>query len=419
MPSTSKRTKWPLPETVHPVGSKCVTINIPDDPAYNSAFWGAIYELTKPYAWGDDEDHTAIDVGAVWTEIYDEARANFLSQDCAMAIQFRQPNSCALEVSLDGGVTWDQIYTAEICVEEGIQDRLDDGTLAPGGQPGGGGSTPTQECYTYHIEISGNGRWYAPIPVRDGYTIVIQNLDGVWSEGNGITSNWYCPDGDQFVLGACTSFYTLNPADPLPTVKHMKLIGNIGGTYLDLIDALYTVPNGTGTVDLTLQANDDLLSDNQGSIRGLVTICTGLWCFEWDFTVSDGGWTVQPGEAGSYSAGVGWIAVFLDSQDYEVAIRKTFTSTFIIDVVMTFDRSGHGGANANYRTIVQLSGASVATNIVSPGSDGTNLTLTTNVNHTADAMWAQVNNGTAAVPATIKKMRIRGTGANPFGASNC
>lgn len=57
------KTKWKLPAAVEPGSTKCASIIIPDDPDYIAALTGALYELSKPYAWADDDDHTALLVG--------------------------------------------------------------------------------------------------------------------------------------------------------------------------------------------------------------------------------------------------------------------------------------------------------------------------------------------------------------------
>lgn len=67
-----KPMKWPLPETLHPAGRVCYQVSIPNEVHYIGAFLGAMFLLTKPYAWADDPDHTAIEVGAVWRDIYNE-----------------------------------------------------------------------------------------------------------------------------------------------------------------------------------------------------------------------------------------------------------------------------------------------------------------------------------------------------------
>jgi hypothetical protein len=67
-----QKAKWVLPTVVNPGVQRCYQVKVPDDPQHIAAFFGAMYALTKPYNWEDDSAHTAIDVGAVWDDIYQQ-----------------------------------------------------------------------------------------------------------------------------------------------------------------------------------------------------------------------------------------------------------------------------------------------------------------------------------------------------------
>jgi len=57
--------RYVLPEEVDPEERLCATVPVPNDPDHIAAFMGAVYGLSKPYVWGNDEAHTAIDVAKV------------------------------------------------------------------------------------------------------------------------------------------------------------------------------------------------------------------------------------------------------------------------------------------------------------------------------------------------------------------
>lgn len=63
--------KWTLPTIVHPETTKCIQIEIPDEPFYIAAFRGAMLHLQEAYKWADDEAHTAKQVALVWRDIID------------------------------------------------------------------------------------------------------------------------------------------------------------------------------------------------------------------------------------------------------------------------------------------------------------------------------------------------------------
>lgn len=76
----AQKAKWKLPATVEPGAAKCASIIIPDDPDYIAALTGALYELSKPYAWADDDAHTALLVGQRMFQAFETLT---ISDDCS------------------------------------------------------------------------------------------------------------------------------------------------------------------------------------------------------------------------------------------------------------------------------------------------------------------------------------------------
>lgn len=70
-----------LPDVVDPPRT-CVKVMIPNDDKHMLAFWGALETLGHPYSWQNDDGLTAIDVAQVWRDVWLDARASFLFQDC-------------------------------------------------------------------------------------------------------------------------------------------------------------------------------------------------------------------------------------------------------------------------------------------------------------------------------------------------
>lgn len=64
--------KWILPEVIDPEERLCFQIEVPNDPMHIAAFRGALYNLTSARFWQDDPDHKALEVAAVWQDIWDE-----------------------------------------------------------------------------------------------------------------------------------------------------------------------------------------------------------------------------------------------------------------------------------------------------------------------------------------------------------
>jgi len=273
------RTKWELPTEVEPEETVCVTVQIPKDIAYIAAFWGAVYELTKPYAWADDDDHTAIPVGARMMQMYDSAREAYINNECGdMEIEFQQAGDCTLQVRINGG-EWQDIFNAQVCADQAakaaIDIALENGTIAPGGQPGPDGYLPVSTCETRTIQLDARQTYIWPNPVSSGFTVSTDLIEVTWSDGSlGQLGTWYCPSGDLFLVYVCAdSSGHLDAGDPLPTANHMRLIAVVDGVYYDVYDDTFTVPDGVSDAQLMFIANDSTPDDNRGYIRFQATVC--------------------------------------------------------------------------------------------------------------------------------------------------
>lgn len=289
--------KWVLPLVVAPTTSKCIMVQVPDDPYHIAAFRGAMLALSSAYNWSDDIDHTAKDVANVWRDIVDN-----MDWGCeSVAVQFRQPSNCSLEASFDGGETWAEIFNAYDCARGASQDEINqeihDGVLGGGGQPGGGGGGTPETCYNWRITLPANTQWLIPIALGNGDIITVSDVSGAWWDGN-VLQTWKCPDGKEYALGACIGSGATSGTDPAPSINHMRLIGHFGAEYADMYNTDYTVPDGTGSIDGYLQANDDAIADNQGSLTLSIEVCKAaghsvtVYPFSGvgyeDFTITDG-----------------------------------------------------------------------------------------------------------------------------------
>lgn len=285
-----QRSRWALPGVLEPENTRCFLIEIPDDVLYIAAFKGALYDLCKPYAWGNDDAHSALTAANRMLLAY----YGIQEVDCeGGSMQLRACESgCGIEYSTDG-VTWTCIDLAG-CIEtiwdEKLAGAFDDGVLGQGVSQGGPQSPPIPgQCHTYHVRLEGRDQWRCPSPIREQDTVHILRSTGGWSDGS---PAWYCPDGATYILGACIPAQRSHVAgDPLnPAAYHMEVIGKFGTTYFNPLDSLYTVPNGTALTDFTLQANDATLSDNVGSIEFDVEVCTGGYVHHFDFKTGQHGW---------------------------------------------------------------------------------------------------------------------------------
>lgn len=407
--------RWVLPDDVAPDTSICYQVPVPNDPQHIAAFKGAIYMLAKAYSWQNDDAHTALDVAAVWLDIFNNL------ETCEMVrIRIKPTDPCIIQLSNDGGSTWEDQADVSQCATERaqqvLQDALDDGQISGGGQQPGQGAGEPGVCYEYTITLRGNDRWHAPVALEGGDVITVDTVSGAWWDGD-ITHTWRCPNGQSFLLGACTGGTITDGGDPEPTLPHMELIGNLpeDGTtpYFDMNETEYEVPSGVAPGEFYLQANDGTLEDNQGSVNFHVKICKSLWTHIFDFTVNDGGFAVRnPVYSCHYVAGVGWqttstepgIDIYIDLPSGDYGIIK-------IEMEAIWSKAGgdYGAGLSYYQNsplVVYLDNGGIP-------ADGAFHMQATGTGP------AQKRFVVAAIPghtgtATITSAKITGTGISPY-----
>jgi len=151
--------------------------------------------------------------------------------------------------------------------------------------------------------------------------------------------------------------------------------------------------------------------------------CDCGWCFEFDFTVDDGGWipvNISGTDLAVYSAGVGWTAYIQDdgcSNHAYIYMRFDFGATIdnLADVEMTFTLPYYEGTVHFYD---QRLGGSIA----SRQSCGDMITSPQSVTLTAvpcDQLDVTINSCNSPGGMTIQKLVFRGFGTCPFGTPNC
>lgn len=209
-------------------------------------------------------------------------------------------NPCLLQFSADGQC-WCTVFDASKCNPNPTQ-------------PSGGSNRPQpgqsfSDCYS----LQANGVLNLPYPVYPGDTVEITSADGAGSDAPGL-ANWFCPNGTPYVFGQCEGFGGPLSGDPAPSVDHMRLIFNVGGSYSDGMGGAITI-GGSGPQSVGIQVNDADISNNPGSYKVCVKVTNNqetTWSHTWDFTLTPGPWiNVTPfgtPSIGVWTAGTGWVA---------------------------------------------------------------------------------------------------------------
>jgi len=181
----------------------------------------------------------------------------------------------------------------------------------------------------------------------------------------------------------------------------------IGGLAATVLHAMFLL---TGEVGLS----------NAGTIGDAPADCSDCdcgWCYEWDFTSSDGGWdarVISGLDFAVYSAGVGWgCRVQNDgcsNHAYCYIIKSFGFATSLIEVCEYDLQAAEGGFDANQYN-GQLSGTQVTSN---PFDNGSAITHTTAVTATSqDEAWISVNQCDEPAGFFIQKIRFSGHGTMP------
>jgi len=421
-----KRPAFDLPNPAYPSTYKCVQVWIPDSPDALRAMYGALRELTYWSNWRLDGTTAAKDAAYAWRLALDNHPAFAECEEC-MSLEFRQLTPCVLEYSTDGGVIWHEAYNGYNCALEAIQDKIEDGTIAPPSQQGPGGEVPVDQCWDYMVTLGARDVWHSPVPISAGYSVTISLASGGWWDGDINDLIWSCPTGSDYALGSCVGDPEAGQeTDPAPALPHMRVIGHYGTSWIDPLSSAVTIPAGVPETDLFIQANDGTLSDNQGSVSFKVTICNySQWCYLFDFTLSNGGWedTRDSNNEGgaTWVSGQGWQSVYNPNRATQhINLMRVFDNSSISYIGAEYDLIINGELYKYHAISVSVDGVAQYGAAI-PAVNGNNIyTHNFSPNIAADQIvWEMRQLAGITEYSYLRSVEIHGNGINPFGTSNC
>lgn len=365
-----------LPDDTTPTVFKCLTIRIPDDPQWESTFWGNMLQLCRWFNFDRDEAHNGKIVADVWCELIEEA----MSCNTITGIRFFENR---LQIQFCNGSTWVDVGTLQ---DFGV--RFENGAIQF--DLGGTGDYAVSLYKNSYENIYGNG-----LPLtsdadkicRASWTLArslcddFHDLSNLFGVGNKILASLFqsvlelipptalADDTIEFAtedLPVTIMNWITNAARDPDTIQkvaqmiYCSLLENFPDNLDNVIDdiplGIYTPIFDPDTATRTLEwinfsdiatsIYDTLtakfvaymvigfarLQINQllqfvGMVKPAETImlgalntalffdsrdCDGFpcqtWCYQWDFLVSDGGFTVIPAtnSLGLWTAGIGW-----------------------------------------------------------------------------------------------------------------
>ncbi len=413
-----QRAKWALPNDPHPPTHVDFCVEVPDDPLYIAAFIGAIYELSKPYAWQNDPAHTALQAGAEWLAVFNKLKRNSCvtnintgsGGDDMARLRQSPTNPCLLEQECLPD-QWVTLFDVSKCLNS------NPGQPSPGG-PGPTPGTSRQDCF----KLSANGKLLLPYPVSSGDTISVSNLAGGWNDG---TISWYCPDGSGFGAGFCVAGCGHAGGDPLGTACHMALIMSINGVFYDATQGPVVVPPGLTNVPVVFQANDGTLNDDSGEISFcVITANEQAPTFDhvFNFATNTGGLNSDPRSEGPgcpaagavYTPGTGWTDYKCPSIGATyININRTMAARQITDMTFTVNLSANPTGASDMEVFLVIGGVETLIQTDSLTVSGDHVFHVTG-SWVATAIRIRIGIVSDAINAVLKTGEVKGVGTDPF-----
>jgi hypothetical protein len=425
MQSSPLEQGFALPDNLDPPDNVYFCIPIPNDPGYIKAFIGVMYDLSIWVSWQRDADHKGAAAARKMKLVYDALTSGALDGCNMFDVRL---NDCRLQKTVDGGTTWIDVGDLPACIRAGAEEVLHDefppdnpgGRDQPGPQPGGSAPAPGQ-CFDLVMSLNAGSKLLIPIAVGPNWTIELISYKGATTDGRGeIFDVWKCGNGAGYTLGECTGLSTHDANDPLPAEPHESIILFLpDGTYVPIVETgPFTVPATMPTGNFQLQLNDNTVTfpppSPSGSLSVHIRLCNSeIWCHDFDFLTTNGGWVSSPadgsGWGATYTAGVGWHGAGL-----ALAMKYGMGDTHITEVYLESPNLGPFG-QFNIKLASAEGGGPLSGMQAVPMVSG----VAFPVNWSVPASCIMMIQDNAGGDVTITRVRVKGTGTNPFGTSNC
>lgn len=187
----------------------------------------------------------------------------------------------------------------------------------------------------------------------------------------------------------------------------------------EITEQLNTVAATVTNLFLSLQGEVGLSNAGaQGTATADCSDCGCGWCYTFDFTLSDGGWSADSRGSGAiYDGAAGWGSQYADRITGTYIHLLLSSSAVVTHVQMTFNVIE---PTTNYVLFGRLDGDGGFTDVHSASGGGV---VNWSGEATVNELGLQVGNCTDCDSeegaSHITKATFRGTGTNPFGDNNC
>jgi hypothetical protein len=415
---------------------------------------GALMQLVQPAAWATSDP-------AVLQQTLEDATALIstfgVAEDCSM-LTFRFTDTCVLQFSLDGGATWEDVSGwptyAPACYV---------GPEGPAGPTGpAGGYTPGTPGNPQDVSLAQQAcniaAYIAAEVLQVSMAQMVSNYNAARDMVDSVVALFELIPGVDAVyglfVGAAAILYNAYTAltisdftdastdatlladmkcaiyeailadgmvDSSNFAAIVTAVGAISYAHSDVIDALVAYLNALGATGL------EQLQLLGSTYVGDCSTCSSPpdWCFRWDLTASQGPWSLPAdlGPSGVWTSGQGLVATS-DGSKWEIDTVLNIGSTPITAIEVEYAQAQ---PNSTTDSFIALRDG--------PGELGTGNVQLVLAWNTQDAalhsydfgfgpsvgtrVWIRATSALAGTPNRIAAITLRGTGANPFGASNC
>lgn len=438
--------KIPIPDEF-PSTTRCLQVQIPDGDEYVNMLFRALGWLANWTTYEREASKQGKNVADLWKAAI---AASLPEEGCSMLTDVRQKDGqpCILEKNLSG--EWQPFANLRYCppnlrIQGGVLQYYDEGTSSwvdypddtggappggqPGGQPGGTSPVPYGECHEIVLTVLGNSVTAVPFRVSPGDTVLLTSIIGGWTYNLSATAfTWMCGTGKIYAFGQCGATDGDDTGAIITGTPLGKLICQYGEHFFDA-QTLFTIPDTWDEATLFLRMNDPDISDNAGSVTAKVEVCSGQWCYTFDFSSGALGWAGFGSLPAYYEGGVwhehfitGWHAMQLR---YDVSSEYSFKRIEIYNSFTAGSENDSSGT-ADWQNSLYLrldsgsyqSGAMWPTNPGSPCVFEGDFTFTDKLDIGMIASQ-DTGGGNMGGSVSISRITFYGIGSNPFGTSNC
>lgn len=295
-----------LPTNKEPTGTRCITLEIPDDDEWEQQAFSELYRLGLWMLWERDLDKSGAPVARRWRRALDTWAHCDGTPTPIDGVEWDD------DMAICESLRWHEGVLQGYCCGEWVDIPTDGVAPIPGsgGQPGSGSRPGPGASTCFNVTLPATGRWLMPMGVQDGDIITITNRDGAWSDGDIF---WQCSDGTPFVFGACIGSRVHELDDPDSILYHGQLAIQYGTLFFSGTDGPVTLSGLSGLQQLVLRPNFLPAANASGEVNLKICIENGDappvadWTYVMDFTLSDYDWEAD-GFGANYEPGTGWKA---------------------------------------------------------------------------------------------------------------